>query len=79
MKKWLGVIAFLLLPAIASAQGVPYTIIVQAPTGQLKAGATIPICTFPATGGIPCTNTVTVYSDQALTVPIATPLKTDSL
>jgi hypothetical protein len=77
MRKLLLLIA-VFLPSLASAQGVPWIITVLGPQGGLKVGATITVCGYPAVGGFPCTNTVTVYSDLGLSVPLNPPLKTDS-
>jgi hypothetical protein len=38
--------------------------------------AIVTVCTFPGAGN-PCTNTVPIYSDPALTQPISNPLTTD--
>lgn len=80
MRRWLKLSVFLALCLVrvnsASAQGGfaqgiawRYT-----PAGAFPAGgATITVCTSSATG-TPCTPTVSVYSDPALTLPVTNPL-----
>lgn len=66
----------LLVASSASAQGGFASFISwrYTPAGAFpNGGATITICTSGATGA-PCTPTVTVYQDSALTIPVANPL-----
>lgn len=72
----LFILLVLLLPKIASSQGSLYQNIAWKfnPAGAFPAGgATITICTSTATGA-PCTPTVTVFSDSALSSPVTNPL-----
>jgi hypothetical protein len=64
---------------VALAQGGSISggaITVFGPTGRPLAGATVTVCAYGATG-IPCSPTVTVYSDPALTTPTTNPQTSD--
>jgi hypothetical protein len=78
IKRILFLIALILCAVAADAQGIPQTITVLGPTGGLKAGAKVTVCAFPATGGVPCTNTLSLFSDILLSVPLLNPMTTDS-
>jgi hypothetical protein len=66
MRKLLLAIA-LLVPALAFAQSAPrYDSVVQSPTGQAIAGASIAVCTQPATTTTtPCSPLATLYPDSS--------------
>jgi hypothetical protein len=53
-------------------------IVVISPTGRPVAGATVTVCNI-TDFGVPCTQTVSIFSDPALTSPLANPTKTDGL
>jgi hypothetical protein len=62
------------------AQGVRYDNIVLGPRGGPVASATVAVCAAGATTSTsPCSPLATVYSDEALTQPMANPFKADSL
>ncbi|HVB98997.1 MAG TPA: hypothetical protein VNJ12_06650 [Candidatus Dormibacteraeota bacterium] len=64
----------------ASAQGVRYDNIVLGPRGTPVAAAQIAVCTAAATRTTtPCSPLAQIYSDQALTQPVANPFSADSL
>jgi len=77
MKKLLLFLA-ILSPSVLFAQGSQYENILLGPSGRPLAGASITVCALGATG-IPCSPTITIYSDPGLSVPITNPTKTDSL
>jgi hypothetical protein len=58
------------LCALAQAGGFPYITAVQGPGNLIKAVPLAPVvvCGFPATGGTPCTNTITTYTDPTASV-----------
>src|ERR1700743_1586189 len=64
--------------ASAHAQGSRKDDIVFNSRGVPLAGATVRVCTMPASGQ-PCTPLAQVYSDVALTQAIGTPMTTDGL
>jgi hypothetical protein len=64
----------------AAAQGSRKDDVVFGPTGRPMAGASVAICTEPATTtAAPCSPLASLYSDSALTQPLANPLSTDGL
>src|SRR5580700_121294 len=64
----------------AAAQGSRKDDVVFSPTGRPMAGASVAICTEPATTtAAPCSPLASLYSDSALTQPLANPLSTDGL
>jgi hypothetical protein len=78
-----------LLPLVAHGQGVFYNSDVTTSAANVPAGASAPVLTLPgaivtvcgypgtpATGS-PCTNKVSLFSDQFLTVPISNPITAD--
>lgn len=69
-------VSFALLTGIAHAQGGSYNSSVLSPSGRPIGGAKVTVCTSGGTG-IPCTPHASIYSDAALTVPMANPLTTD--
>lgn len=85
MKRLL--IVLLCLPIAALGQGIRFDSSVMTAAANVPYGAQAPVytipftsvfvCAYPASGN-PCTNTVTVYSDQALTQPLDQPLQTDN-
>lgn len=80
LKKLLLISAILFASAsLANAQGGPVLssgIVVLGSTGRPVSGATVTFCTSGATG-VPCSPTVTVYSDVGLSMPTSNPQKTD--
>lgn len=60
----------------ARAQGFPYENVLLNQFGTPVAGASITVCSGQYSGIPPCTATVTIYSDLALTVPISNPIVT---
>src|ERR1700743_3806907 len=70
-------VCFGIAPA-AHAQGSRKDDIVFNSRGVPLAGATVRVCTMPASGQ-PCTPLAQVYSDVALTQAIGTPMTTDGL
>lgn len=77
MKKWL--LLALLFPSISFAQNggaLVSGIVVLGSTGRPVAGATVTVCQL-TDNGVPCTQTVNLYSDPLLTVPMANPTTTD--
>lgn len=71
-------ILFLLVVSVAAvSQGYRYDNFVVNSTGVPVANPTIRVCTEPATGST-CTPIANVYSDQALTVPLANPFTGDA-
>lgn len=76
----LAAIAALLAVAAARAQGVRYDNIVLGPRGAPVGAATVAVCAAgAATGSTPCSPLSTIYADEALTQPVANPLRADSL
>lgn len=67
-----------LLPQSARAQGgiLSGGIIVISSSGKPVGGATVTVCNV-ADNGIPCTQTISIYQDPALTIPAANPGQTD--
>lgn len=88
MFKRLLLMTCALIPGVMHAQGVRYdssvtTYSTNVPTGAQAAVMTVPnaivtVCTFPASG-TPCTNTVQIFQDQALTIAVDDPLTTDAV
>ena len=83
MGMFLGLLALLLhvVPGVvdpARAQGSRKDDIVFNSRGVPLAGATVRVCTMPATGQ-PCTPLANIYSDSALTQAISNPMATDGL
>lgn len=76
--KRLFLLLALLFPALAFAQGSNYQAILLGSTGRPTAGAQITVCAAGALG-VPCSPTVNIYKDQALTIPQSNPIITDSL
>jgi hypothetical protein len=68
MRKILLLIGCLFLPAICSAQGIPFAVNPPAPNAVMN------VCGAPALGN-PCTNTITIYSNVALSVTISQPVQ----
>lgn len=85
MKRIIYALLMMTIPAFG--QGVRYDSNVTTVAGNVPAGAKAPIytlpnaivtiCTFPGSGS-PCTNTVPIYNDQALTSAMANPLTADA-
>jgi len=78
-KKLFLLFSLLLTATCAMAQGGPVLssgIVVLGSTGRPVAGATVTFCTSGATG-VPCSPTITVYSDAGLTTPTTNPQFTD--
>ena len=80
MKRWIQFLflvgLFLFLASSASAQGSFFSGIAwrYTPAGAFPAsGATITVCTSTATG-TPCTPTISLFADAALSVPVSNPL-----
>jgi hypothetical protein len=68
MKKILfAFLIFLGSAGIVGAQGVPFAVSPPAPNAQIT------VCSAPALGGNPCTNTVAIYTTAALSVQIPQP------
>src|SRR5260370_29342407 len=67
-----------LAPLDASAQGSRKDDIVFNSRGTPLAGATVRVCTMPASGQ-PCTPLTLIYSDAGLTQALANPTTTDGL
>jgi len=67
LRKLLIFLGFLILPAVAGAQGIPFAVNPPAPNAQIY------VCTAPAVGANPCTNQVTIYANVGLTTPITQP------
>lgn len=86
MKKQL-LLTCVLMTGMAFGQGVRYDSNVTTTASNVPAGASAPIltvpnaivtvCAYPASGS-PCTNTVPIFSDIALTQSINNPLTTDA-
>jgi hypothetical protein len=77
-KKLLLFAAFLLLPAaLFATDSAHYFDVAFSPSGKPIAGASIRVCTEPATT-TPCTPLATIYSDYALTTPLANPFLSSS-
>ena len=74
---WCALFALATAPA-ARAQGTRRDDIVLNPLGHPVGGAMVRVCTATATGQ-PCTPLANIYSDLALTQPMANPLTTDGL
>lgn len=83
--RWVGfAVAFLGILLVVSmnlrAQGVRYDNIVLGPRGGPVASAKVAVCAAGATTSTtPCSPLATVYSDEALTKPMANPFQVDSL
>ena len=72
-------ILFCLTPGLR-AQGVRYDNIVLGPRGGPVASANIAVCAAGAsTSSAPCSPLATIYSNEALTQPLANPMQADSL
>ncbi len=78
MKKLILLTLLLLTPLLAKAQGSSVQGQVIGPNGFPRPGALITFCTSAATG-TPCTPTVTIYQDVALTIPLTQPLAADGV
>lgn len=85
LKLLLAALLLAVTAPIASAQTQPFAYYnnALAPTGTLAnspvrmvTNATIRVCNEPASG-TPCTPLATIYSDPALTVPLANPFQAD--
>jgi hypothetical protein len=64
----------------ARAQGTRKDDVVFGPQGRPVGGALVAVCTQPANAGTtPCSPLASIFSDAALTQPLANPLKTDGL
>lgn len=74
----LAVIALLLVPCAARAQGGLYSEPILGANGRPVVGASAQVCTAIGTQGSLCTPTTTVYSNQALSTALTYPLATDS-
>jgi len=71
MKKlFLSALFFCLCVSAAFAQGTRYDGIVLLDTGRPASGASVKVCSTGSTGN-PCSPAATIYSDLALTSPIA--------
>jgi hypothetical protein len=80
--KAIGVVlsCAILCAATAAAQGSRKDDVVFGPTGRPMAGVSVAICTEPATTTTaPCSPLATLYSNAALSTPLANPLATDGL
>ena len=83
--RWNGfVLVFLWIllgpTTLLRAQGVRYDNIVLGPRGGPVASATVAVCAAGATtSSAPCSPLATIYSDEALTQPLANPMQADSL
>jgi hypothetical protein len=68
----------LFFPSLALAQGGLLTgnITVISSSGRPVAGATVTVCNI-ADNGVPCTQTVSIFQDPALSIPAANPGVTD--
>ncbi len=83
--RWGGlVVVFLWIllgpTTLLRAQGVRYDNIVLGPRGGPVASANIAVCAAGASAGTaPCSPLATIYSDEALTQPLANPMQADSL
>lgn len=78
--KRLILLLSLLCPSLAFAQAggiITSGIIVLSSSGRPVAGATVTVCNV-ADNGVPCTQTVNIYQDAALTVPASNPGKADA-
>jgi hypothetical protein len=76
----LGATLCIATAATAAAQGSRKDDVVFGPTGRPMAGASVAICTEPATTTTtPCSTLAALYSNSALTQSIANPLSTDGL
>jgi hypothetical protein len=87
MKQLLKVLAFVCLCVPMWGQGYRYdsnafTSANNVPAGSQSTMFTIPnakitVCAYPDNGGQPCTNTVPIYQDPALTVTALNPITAD--
>jgi hypothetical protein len=78
-KKLLLFAAFLLLPAaLFATDSAHYFDVAFSPSGKPIAGASIRVCTEPATTA-PCTPLAVIYSNSELTTPLANPFVSDAL
>lgn len=80
MRKSLlfAILALVLVPIAASAQGGLYSEPILGANGRPVVGASAQVCTAIGTQGSLCTPTTTVYSNQALSTALTYPLATDS-
>lgn len=76
-KWWLTVILGL-MPAGLCAQGGLFDVPILGANGRPVVGASAQVCSALGVQGQLCTPTISVYSDQALSVPLSYPLTTDS-
>lgn len=79
MRKTLLFLGLLLLPSLAYGQGGSVNgggIVVLSATGRPIGGATVTICAFGA-AGLPCSPTITVYTDPTLGTPATNPATSD--
>ena len=76
IRRFIIFALLLVLPGMARAQGSRKDDIVLNRFGQPIAGATVTVCTAGATG-TPCSPLASIYSDVALTQPLANPLTSD--
>jgi hypothetical protein len=77
VRRILGALALVFVSfATAYGQGARSDGVVLAPTGLPVAGASVRVCTQPATG-TPCSPLANIYSDVNLTIPALNPLTTD--
>jgi hypothetical protein len=78
-KKLLLFAAFLLLPAaLFATDSAHYFDVAFSSSGKPIAGASIRVCTEPATT-TPCTPLAVIYSNSELTTPVANPFVSDAL
>jgi len=76
MKRWFLALA-LLFPALAYGQGSNYQAIILGSTGRPVGGAQVTVCTA-GSPGVPCSPTVNIFQDQALTIAQSNPIITDA-
>ena len=70
MKRWILVVLAALLPQLVLAQsgtlGSANSPVVNA-LGQAMGGVNVAVCGHPASGGYPCSNLATVYTEVSFT------------
>jgi len=76
MKRWFLALA-LLFPALAYGQGSNYQAIILGSTGRPVGGAQVTVC-IASSPGVPCSPTVNIFQDQALTIAQSNPIITDA-
>ena len=76
LRRFVLLTLVLALPGLARAQGSRKDDIVLSRQGQPVAGATVRVCTSGATGA-PCSPLAAIFSDVALTQPLANPMTSD--